>query len=578
VQKLVGVEAGARADEGKPAVQLPLSVCAMARSGSLRLTAVLEFLRPLVAETVVAVDDRAEAEVAGLVTLADKVVLFPHRDPGDSLIPWLHSQCASEWILNIDDDEVPSATLLTRLPELLAAEVTHWWLPRRWLVGSVDTFLDQAPWVPDYQLRLYRNDPATLRFLDEFHRPLVVSGPAGFARDPLWHLDCVLNSFECRRSKVLAYERSRRGMRVAGLAHNSSFYLPELQPDARTAPVPEADLRLIRAVLDTPAPAAPAHRGSLRRASREEIDAYWPGEPFDRSLWSGRLTRLETLERLPVRARHTITVAVENRSRVIWRRGPDAAPLVQVGTRWLAEDGTVVEHGLHTPLPADLPAGHSSDVPVHLRAPEQPGRYRLALDLVHEHVRWFNCALEWTVEVTPAHRIALLGQAAGLEQALDRIQLEPSVEAILVERDATVTPERYGHTRVPGLGGYLLAGIDARIGPLELARLLARTAKLLRSARHLRTGKPSAPLPRGAEECLRGLADCERLLITGPDWQHDAAPTRQLWRLAATAATARRLGLAVDVEPDALAPTDPVDRLLAALVRRSLGSNLRPWG
>src|SRR5207244_2565755 len=194
--------------------------------------------------------------------------------------PWLHAQCGSDWILNLDDDEVPSGALLAHLQELLGVDVTHWWLPRRWLVGDVGMFLDEPPWVPDYQLRLYRNDPATLRFLDE------------------------------------------------------------------------ADLRVIREGLGEPAPPSRAHRGSIRRASREEIDAHWPGEPFDPSLWSGSLSRLDTLERLPVRAQHTITVAVVNGSRVVWRRGPDAAPLVQVGTRWLTEGGSLAEHGPHTPLPA----------------------------------------------------------------------------------------------------------------------------------------------------------------------------------------------------------------------------------
>src|SRR5690348_18507308 len=45
-----------------------------------------------------------------------------------------------------------------------------WWIPRRWLIHGIDRYLDDVPWVPDYQLRLYRNDPAVLRFSDEFHR------------------------------------------------------------------------------------------------------------------------------------------------------------------------------------------------------------------------------------------------------------------------------------------------------------------------------------------------------------------------------------------------------------------------
>jgi hypothetical protein len=565
VQELVDVDPRGVGHAQNPRVP-SLSVCAMTR-GSGRLTGVLDLLRPFATEIVVALDERAEAETARLALVADEIVLFPHRDPGDSLIAWLHAQCTSSWILNLDDDEVPSTRLLLHLPKLLAGDVTHWWLPRRWLVGGLDTVLDEPPWVPDYQLRLYRNDPASLRFSDEFHRPVVVSGPAGFARHPLWHLDCVLNSFEHRRAKALLYERARRGMRIAGIAHNGGLYLPELLPGANTARVPEIDVQLIRSVLSDPLPAGRTQHCSLRRVSRCEIDALWPGEPFDETLYTAKLTGLDLLARLPAGARHTVTVAVENRSRSTWRFGADAAPTILIGTRWLAGDGALYEHGLHTPLPADLPPGGSMDVPVHVRAPTQPGRYRLSIDLVHENVRWFDSALEWSVEVTRACRVALVGRGEPLERDLDRFQLEPRVETIIIEDGAEAPTEARGHEWVPGLGGYLLAGIDDRIGPLEIARLIARTARLLRRSRRLRAGKPSAPLPNGAEDCLRGLASCDRLHISGPDWEPDAALTRQLWRLATTAATARRLGLAVYAAPDLLTPRDARDRLLLRFVR-----------
>jgi hypothetical protein len=206
---------------------------------------------------------------------------------------------------------------------------------------------------------------------------------------------------------------------------------------------------------------------------------------------------------------------------------------------------------------------------VHVRAPKRPGSYRLSIDLVHEHVRWFGSALEWTVHVVPAHRIALIGGGEALEDALDRLQLEPELEPVILGRDETITPGRYGHEHAPGLGGYLLAGIDDRIGPAELAHLVVRTARLLRRARRLRAARSSAPLPNGAEECLTSLTSCERLHVIGPDWRDGAALTRQLWRLAATAAAARRLGLAVESEPDALTPADLADRLLIRVIRGS---------
>src|SRR5262245_45359869 len=135
--RFLSVDAGAQEADATAPRALALSICAVTRGSSSRLTSLLAQLHPLAAEIVVALDERAELEAAALTTVADKVVLFPHREPGDSVIPWLHSQCGRDWILNVDDDEVPSAALLRELPELLTADVTHWWLPRRWLVGGI---------------------------------------------------------------------------------------------------------------------------------------------------------------------------------------------------------------------------------------------------------------------------------------------------------------------------------------------------------------------------------------------------------------------------------------------------------
>ena len=552
MQKLVGVDAGAQGDDAAASRKLPLSICIFTRGRSSRLPSLMAQLRHLAAEIVVALDDRAEAEADSLTAVADQVVLFPHRDPGDSAIPWLHAQCQSEWIFNVDDDEVPSRALLLELPELLAADVTHWWLPRRWLFGSVATFLDEPPWVPDYQLRLYRNDPATLHFSDQFHRPVVASGPAGFARSPLWHLDCLLNTFEQRRDKALAYERARRGMRVAGLAHNSGFYLPELRADARRGRVPAEDAATIGEVL-TSAPADGRLRvGMVRRAFREEVDAFWPGEPHDPTLYASSLSVLERVDAMPVEAQHTVTARIANESRVTWPSGHEASPLIMVGTRWLDPAGELVEEGMHTPLPADLPPSICRDVPVHVRAPAQPGRYRLSVDLVHEHVRWFGKGVEWEVDVVPAQRVALIGRGEALEETLDRIHLEPELEPVVL----------------PSLSAYLLAGIEGSIGPLELAKLATRTAKLQRRARHARRGKPHAPLPDGVEECVLILARCTRL-IASPDWSEDAAVTRHLWRLAATIRAARTLGLAVEVSLAGFVPKGIVDRVLTRIVIRT---------
>jgi hypothetical protein len=477
----------------------------------------------------------------------------------------LHAQCTQRWILNIDDDEVPSAALLGSLGELLATrEITHWWLPRRWLFKGVDTCLDEPPWVPDYQLRLYRNDAESLRFSDEFHRPVVASGAAGFARAPLWHLDCLVSAPHARRQKALRYERERRGMRVAGLSHNTAFYLPELRPDARTMSLPPEDSELVREVLQGDVDGG-VPRCAVRRSHAAEIERLWPGVQEGAKHWTGRITPLHDLPRLIAGAEHTVSVVVENRSPVTWLRGSEASPLLQIGSRWLDATGAAGEEGIHTPLPSDLEPGRELVMPAHVRAPVETGRYRLILDIVHEGVRWFGDAVELDVEVIAAERIGVIGRGAAHDAALDALLLRPSVEAVLVAR-AEATPGAL--PSAPGLAGYLLSGLEGPMTPTVAARLVARAAKVLRQARRLRRERPSAPLGRDADEALRSLAGFERVAVVSPDWEPGAAPTRELLRLATTVTAARRLGVPVDVERDAFpeAP-DLVDRLLLRAIR-----------
>jgi hypothetical protein len=49
---------------------------------------------------------------------------------------------------------------------------------------------------------------------------------------------------------VLDYERTRRGMRIAGVAHNSGFYLPELRREPRTAATPAAERALTQLMIN----------------------------------------------------------------------------------------------------------------------------------------------------------------------------------------------------------------------------------------------------------------------------------------------------------------------------------------
>src|SRR5438093_666212 len=75
-----------------------------------------------------------DATEAALAAVADRVIRYPYAEPVDRPLAWIHSECRGDWVLTIDDDEIPSRGLLDALASLAAAtDVTHHWLPRRWL-------------------------------------------------------------------------------------------------------------------------------------------------------------------------------------------------------------------------------------------------------------------------------------------------------------------------------------------------------------------------------------------------------------------------------------------------------------
>ena len=45
---------------------------------------------------------------------------------------------------------------------------------------------------------------------------------------------------------------------------------------------------------------------------------------------------------------------------------------------------------LRSPLPRPIGPGESGEVALRIEPPDRPGRFTLAIDLVHEHVSWFS--------------------------------------------------------------------------------------------------------------------------------------------------------------------------------------------
>lgn len=477
-----------------------LSVCCITRGPSLRVARQLGLLRDIAAEIVVAVDDRVDTALLGpLVEVADEIVLYPYEDPVDRPVGWVHSLCRGDWILWVDDDELPSTRLLADLASLLRApDVTHYWLTRRWLYRDARSMLEDAPWYPDYQLRLVRNDPAVLWFPGITHWPIEAVGSHRYVEAPLYHTDLLLNPLERRREKSSRYERLLPGKRVAGLPLNHALYLPEDQARVELAPVPEEDaLRIEAALAGDPWGVPTPLSGSPRRATRAEVDLHWHGRPQAPEDYQARLEPVREQHTLAARETRALDVRITNDGTRTWPPGTLGWPEIRVSYRWRSPAGAiVVAEELRTPLPHAVGPGEAALVPVYVTAPAQPGSYLLELDLVHEHVRWFGRPLALSVDVTsqPLLLIAGADEATLAELAATICEAVPSVEPSYLGA-ATGTE---GYRTLPGARRYVLDG-----GCASRAATLWRAGRLLLNARRLRRGGR----PTVAAEFLGSLAE-----------------------------------------------------------------------
>jgi hypothetical protein len=276
------------------------------------------------------------------------------------LLPAIAS-CKTDWILRLDSDEQLSAEWdQPAWRELLDLGYTSYALPRRWITPAGE-FVARAPWWPDFQVRLFRNTPATIRFNNQVHGSLETEGRRGFCRSlALHHHVLSMLTRRAREEKVRFYQT------LAGqdLGH---YYLFE-DFNVPVAPVP-------------PPVAFNAEAEVLRMGMMFAVEA-----------GAVSLSAVTLPEQARADSQLTFAVQLSNGTERRLCSGPPFP--VNLCYHWMdaATGGVVVFDGERTPIFPPVEAHSRAVFDMSIIAPPHPGEYILHITTVQESVRWFEQA------------------------------------------------------------------------------------------------------------------------------------------------------------------------------------------
>lgn len=437
-----------------------LSFCITTKGPPARVRALLSVLRPHVDEIVLAVDRRRGGDTLdACADLADRRLTFELDGTASRLIGWVLAQCGGDWILRLDDDEVPSAALLTGLSGLIAdRRPEQILLERRWLYPSVHHYLTDSPWRWEFLPRLLRNSPGSWRFRGRMHDHGDLGGEQRLADAPFYHLDLILNSLEDRRRKSLHYEVRRPGLVIEGVPVNS-LYVPEDVPRGPGAAVPVEDRRLVETVLhgEVPPPCT-SPRSPVHHATDAEIDAHLVTTPLTDRSYRAEIHLMDPPRLVGAGTTHRFLVTVRNRGDALWPAGDEPARPIRLGYRWRDPQGDHVAHEARSLLTESILPGQESLVLIWASTPVGEGSYLFEVDLVHEHLRWFDATARTLVDVRPMRVSAEPSGEVSAEwrrRELDRLQ------ASLAEVRAELAAARaFRHSRRYRTAGALAAALE----------------------------------------------------------------------------------------------------------------------
>lgn len=384
-----------------------LSVCCLTAGPIPVVASILSMFRNVAWEIVCAVDVGVpKSDLDHLNGIADKVFIVD-KSPSvlDSYLGWLHSQCSGDWVLKIDSDEVPSQKLLDELPNLIESlDIQTYLTTRRWSFESSSYWLNERPWYPDWQDRLLRNNPSSLRFHGVAHTNSQYNFPLKHIDTPIYHLDCLLSDLDSRREKVKHYNNIAPGLYASdGRPLSDTLYLPEITSSRLPSLVPDEDRQLIELAL-----AGRVHPHTVVDRTKEfepisiswsEINKFWAQRKLEPSAYACEISAYEACPIFRVGSQTKLVVSVKNLGDEIWPYG-NWYPAIKLGYRWYTQENTATEVGFFTSsFTCDVHPNTSVLQEISVVSPNMVGTYTLVIDVLHEGVAWFGMASYFQVEV-----------------------------------------------------------------------------------------------------------------------------------------------------------------------------------
>ena len=304
------------------------------------------------------------------------------------------ASCAvpGDWILRLDGDEIPSSEMVS---EVLAARddrmVNSVLFARRHPFPTVERYIVQEPWYPDFQVRMVRND-GSMRFAGLLHSAAERTLPARIVEAPIYHLPFVLSSVEDRRARGERYEKLTPGLVMPSGLTVTDALLPESLPELATAPIPSGHKSHIEAVLSASGPARTS--ADAAQVSLREMDALWSNRVLPESAYRASIAVIGTPVPLSLGERRPVYFRVCNEGSELWGWDPSIGPYLHVVHRLVDENRTPVDDWCPSFFTEWVRPGATTVVPGQVDAPLDPGRYLLEIKVRHAPERLFGVAQE----------------------------------------------------------------------------------------------------------------------------------------------------------------------------------------